>query len=317
MRYFNLFIIALLTGCFSEPPKPSVFQKQYSSGIVKTASLSHDGNFALTVDNTETCVWNNKEKNKIYPCAINSKTSFIELSGISGNNDYYFTSNRLNISLYRISDGILINQWSSGTNIINDIAISENGLLLLLGYRNGSVSTIDVVDDVFTTYKIHDLDINSVSLTRDGMKAFTGSSDKKAILWNIKTGDIISTFKHRSRVNHVDISSTGEKAFSIDAINDRFIWDLHTKSEKIELNTSLKFLEFNDSMFTKDAEKFITGSPNRKIQLWNTTNGELLQQWESYKYESRNRASVLAVSINKNKVITITSDGMYEEFEIQ
>lgn len=317
MRNFSIFIIALLTGCFSEPPKPSVFQKQYSSGIVKTASLSRDGNFSLTVDNTETCIWNNKEKNKIYPCTINSETSFIELSGISGNNDYYFTSNRLNISLYRISDGILINQWSSGENIINDISISENGLLLLLGYRNGSASTIDVVDNVFTTYKIHDLDINSVSLTRDGMKAFTGSSDKKAILWNIKTGEIISVFKHRSRVNHVDISSTGETAISIDAIKDRFIWDLHNKSEKIELNTSLKFIEFNDSMFTKDAEKFITGSPNRKIQLWNTTNGELLQQWKAYKYESRNRASVLAVSINKNKVITITSDGMYEEFEIQ
>lgn len=135
-------------------------------------------------------------------------------------------------------------------------------------------------------------------------------------MWNTKTGEIISLFKHRTRVNHVDISLNGKLAISLDAINDRFLWDLTNKTKRTELNTNLKFLEFNNTAFTSDTNLMLSGSPNRKLQLWRTSDGELIQEWIANKNENRDRASVLAVSINSNNVSTINSDGMYEEFNI-
>ena len=78
----------------------------------------------------------------------------------------------------------------------------------------------------------------------------------------------------------------------------------------------MKFLEFNDTSFSTDGKYLLSGSPNRKIHLWNTSTGELIQQWISHKEEGRDRASVLAVSVRDDKVATISSDGVYELFEV-
>ena len=201
-------------------------------------------------------------------------------------------------------------------NIINDIDIDENGELLVLGYRSGAASIINNTQGSFNTFKIHELDINSVSISSDGTQAFTGSSDKHASLWDTESGKLIFTHKHRSRVNHVDIGADSGLALSLDAISDRFIWDLNSQTKQSELNTSLKFMEFNHTSFSIDGGKIVSGLPNRKIQLWDTSSGNLIQSWISHKHEDRDRASVLAVSINANQIATLTNDGMYEEFQV-
>lgn len=316
MRYFFILCTFLFTGCFSEPPEPSNFKINYSQSIVNTAALSSDGAYALTSNLEKICVWDNNKRNTVYPCVSDSDAGFVELSGISANNQYFYLSNRLSVSLYRLSDGRFINHWATEPNVINDIAISGNGMKMILGYRNGQVSTIDVANNTFNTYKLHQLDVNSVSVSGDGKLAFTGSSDKYATVWNTESGEVISSFKHRSRVNHVDINSTGNLAISIDAIKDRFIWNLTTEEEKVALDTNLKFLEFNDSSFANQGQYILTGSPNRKIHLWHTVTGELERQWISHKEEGRDRASVLAVAIQPNKIMTISSDGVYEEYSL-
>lgn len=316
MRFFSLFFLILLTGCFSEPPEPSIFKANYSGRLVNTATLSSDGVFALISNDKEICVWNNETRDKVYPCVSDSDAAFVELSGISANNQYFYLSNRLSVSLYRLADGKFINQWTTDPNVINDIAISRDGLVLILGYRNGETSTINVIKNTLKTYKLHELDVNSVGVSGDGKLAFTGSSDKKAILWETATGEVKFSLKHRSRVNHVDINEAGNLAISLDAIKDRFIWNVNDNEQQAELNTNLKFLEFNDTSFSKDGKYLLSGSPNRKIHLWNASTGELIQQWISHKEEGRDRASVLAVSINAGKVATISSDGVYEEFKL-
>jgi len=83
-----------------------------------------------------------------------------------------------------------------------------------------------------------------------------------------------------------------------------------------ELQTSLKFIEFNDSSFSADGKKILTGLPNRKIQLWQVIDGELLAEWQAHKIEGKYRSSVLAVAmLNSKQIASINSDGMYEIFE--
>jgi WD40 repeat protein len=176
-----------------------------------------------------------------------------------------------------------------------------------------------------TTYQKHRLDINAVSLSENGQVAFTGSSDKKAQLWNTSNGETVYEFGHASRVNHVDISADGLVGFSIDAVKDRKFWDLKTGKLIADLDTYLKFLEINDSVFSDDKSVFLTGSPRRVLQLWRVADGALIGQWEST--AEYGRASVLSVAMNeaKNKsmakaksvksIVATNSDGVIEQWE--
>nr|WP_022942794.1 hypothetical protein [Psychromonas hadalis] len=65
--------------------------------------------------------------------------------------------------------------------------------------------------------------------------ALTGSSDKKARVWQKSTGENVHGLSHGSRVNHVSLSSDGKIAFTLDAIIDRTFWDLTTGEVIAEL----------------------------------------------------------------------------------
>ena len=291
-------------------------QQRYTTAVVKAAALSNDGAYAVIADNSQVCVWNNATNKKALPCISGQEAEFIELVGISGNNKVFFTSNQIITRLYQRSNGQKIHEWSAGENIINDIAISDNGQLMLLGYRSGQAGIFNVLNNKLSTFTNHRLDINAVALSADGQLALTGSSDKTAVLWQSQTGEKIQTFDHRTRVNHVDMNSDGTLGFTLDSVNDRRIWQLKTHTELSELQTSIKFIEVNSSTFSADNQLMLSGSPKQKIQLWQTKDGELIGEWLSFKDPSRTRSSVLATAfLANNKIATISSDGMYELFE--
>jgi len=284
---------------------------QHSEAVIQATDVSIDGKFTIVAEANSICLWINSTNTLRHPCITSAANNFIEIVGLSKNNNYYFTSNKVALRLYAVQDNKLYGEWQMGDNIINDIAMSANAETILLGFRSGKASILQPLKNSLQTFPIHRLDINSVSLSEDGKFAFTGSSDKKAILWQSSTGKVIQTFKHRSRVNHLNISGDGKIAFTIDAINDRKFWDLSKGSEISELATNIKFIEFNDSSFSSDNKWLLTGSPGRKVQLWQTADGALIAQWEIK--QMRQRASVLAVSFQEDdKVISESSDGVLE-----
>ncbi len=307
----------LLHGCLSEPVTPPLIQQSYTESIVKAADLSDDGELSLFAEQNRVCLWQNTTNTEQF-CLSDSFTSNIEILGLSANKQYFFTSNQLYVFLYNATNGQQVAYWESGQNIINDIAISGDGTILVLGYRSGEASVINTRRNTMQTFKPHELDINTVDVSADGRVAFTGSADKHAVMWDTATGNTIRAFKHRTRVNHVDISEQKHQGLSLDSINDRFVWNLDSALLKADLQTNLKFLEFNDSAFSRDGKSLLTGSPNRKILQWRTSDGELVKQWTSFKVETRDRASVLAVAyLPDNTIASLTSDGVYEVFALK
>lgn len=314
-------VILAISACSPSQVQTSQATKtfRYAQTTVNAAAISNDGMLSLIAEPKKICLWDNQQQKKLMSCIIGSQAEHIELVGISSSKQYFYTSNQMNVRLYRLlpnSQKQLVNEWYADNHIINDIAISANGDTLLLGYRNGQVNVINSLTGEKKIFPQHRLDVNAVALSEDGKLAFTGSSDKTAILWRTTNGDSLSTYSHRTRVNHVDISADGDLGFSIDSINDRAFWQLNNKSEPelSELQTSLKFLEINHSTFSVDKRYFLTGSPKQKIMLWRVSDGELIGQWQSAKI---GRSSVLQVAfISPNTVAIITSDGNYQEFTL-
>ncbi len=287
-------------------------QLDLSEQLVTAAALSDDGRFSLIADGQQVCLWNNDTATLRYPCLSGQEAEQIDIVGITSDNRYFYTSNRLSVSLYDLKSGRLSGRWSDGQNIINDIAIANDGAVLLLGYRSGQAAVIETKTQQFNLYGIHALDINSVALSGDGSLALTGSSDKTAVLWDPLSSKEVHRFTHPSRVNYVALSSDGDTGFTIDAINSRQFFNARNGEPGAQLDSYVQFMEFNDAGFSERAEFFVTGSPRQQIRLWRTRDGSLIGQWQSHKVEGRDRASVLSVAFSGNEIVTLTNDGMLE-----
>jgi len=315
---FYLFLI-ILTGCSKLEVQTSEAKltQHYSELVLKAADISDDGKYSLISNNKKICLWDNQKNSKAYPCLSGLEAQLIELVGISSSKRYFYTSNRINVHLYDFKTGRLITVWTAGDNIINDIAMSADESTLLFGFRSGQASIVSVKTNQITTFQIHRLDINSVSLSADGKTAFTGSSDKNANVWQTSTGDILKTFIHKSRVNHVTLSKDGKNGFTLDAIKGRYFWQVDEGKEMAELQSNIRFIEFNDSKFSDDNSLLLSASPKQKLQAWRVKDGELVGEWQAYKVEHRDRASVINITqISAKEIATITSDGIYQTWSL-
>jgi len=307
----------LLTNCGQSNTFSSnaLTQFKQSTELVSTADISSDGRYSLIADPEKVCVWNNLTSQLQHGCLVGEAKDYIEIVKISKNNAYYITSNQVVVRLYHLNDGKKVGEWRLGENIINDIALSENADVMLLGLRNGKAGVIRPFSNEIFTFKKHRLDINSVALSNDGLTALTGSSDKTAQLWHTKTGKNSFSLKHKSRVNHVQISNDGDKGVTIDSISDHKIWDLKTGESIAELDTHLRFFEFNHSTFSDDNKVLLSGSPKQKLQLWRVSDGALIGQWKAY--QNNSRASVLATSLNAQyQAMSMTTGGMLETWDL-
>jgi WD40 repeat protein len=328
MKFLTLLMVFLFASACSQQEvynSAALSKVNHSKSPIEAAALSYDGELNVVVNTDSVCLWQNKQPTSTPKCLSAAHAKHIEIAHISKNNQFLFLSNRVSVKKYSINNLQIIGEWQVADNIINDISASKNGLLLLLGFRSGKASVIDTQTNKVTTYQKHRLDINAVSLSENGQIAFTGSSDKKAQLWNTSNGETVFEFDHASRVNHVDISADGLVGFSIDAVKDRKFWDLKTGKLIADLDTYLKFLEINDSVFSDDKRLFLTGSPRRVLQLWRVADGALVGQWEST--AEYGRASVLSVAMNDvdkksmanaksvKSVVATNSDGVIEQWD--
>mgnify|MGYP000349314617 CR=1 FL=1 len=320
MKIIIIISLFLLISCSDNTVQTAEATKQqrYSETTIKAADFSADGKYSLLSDNKQICLWDNALNQKKYDCLQGLEAQLIELLGISKSQKYFYTSNRINVHLYDFATGRLITVWTAGDNIINDIAMSEDEGTLVFGFRTGQASIVSVKSNKITTFSPHRLDINSVSISADGKKAFTGSSDKTAVLWNTANGEIIQSFKHGSRVNHVDMSPDATTAFTLDAIKDRYFWLLKIGKQYSELDSNLKFIEFNDSTFANKNQWLLSASPKQKLQLWQVKNGELLGEWQAFITGERYRSSVINIQlISRQEIATMTSEAVYQTWPIK
>ena len=324
MKILILVMLSLLTSACSQQEvfsSKAVSKSIHSKSILEAAALSGDGQLNVVVNNDGVCLWQNlwqsKQQASAPKCLSAAHAQHIEIAQFSNNKQFLYLSNRVSVKKYAINNFQIVGEWQVDDNIINDLSVSKNGQMLLLGFRSGKASIIDTKTNKVTTYQKHRLDINAVSLSENGKVAFTGSSDKKAQLWHTSTGETLFEFNHATRVNHVDMSSDGLVGFSIDSVKDRKFWNLQTGQLIADLDTYLKFIEVNDSSFSDDKRLFLTGSPRQVLQLWRVADGALLAQWQSSM--EYGRASVLSVALNEEQsvkiIVATNSDGVVEQWD--
>jgi WD40 repeat protein len=148
--------------------------------------------------------------------------------------------------------------------------------------------------------KDHSGTVISVSITPDGQRALSGSTDNTCIFWDINSGKALFTLKgHTDDVLCVSMTPDGQRGISCSKDNTCILWDLTTGRA---LHTLKGHADTVHSVsITPDGQRAISCSKDNTCILWDL-----------------NTCAVLLTFKGNNRHISITSDGkvaIYSSYE--
>lgn len=127
----------------------------------------------------------------------------------------------------------------------------------------------------------HSDSVFSVAISPDGKMLASGGRDRTVKLWNLTTGELLTTLtRHSSPVLSVDFSPDGQTLAS--ASNMEFhdgtikLWDVGTGRLRQTLGSSLVSLRTSCVAFSPDGQTLATGHSDAAIRLWHHSSGKKL-----------------------------------------
>lgn len=147
------------------------------------------------------------------------------------------------------------------------------------------------------TLKGHSATVNSIAISADGQTIASGSDDRTASLWNLKTGKRICTFFGCSKgVFSVALSPDGQMVVSGDLDRTITSWKLDTKAMRSFYSHSGSPYSHSGYVysvaFSPDGQTLASGSADKTIKIWN------LRRWVSTRTLTGHSDTVWSVAIS-------------------
>jgi WD40 repeat protein len=164
----------------------------------------------------------------------------------------------------------------------------------------------------------HRRDVSALAVSRDGLRALTGSDDKTLKLWDVTSGKSMASLRgHEDRVSAVDLAASGDLAVSGDWRGAIHVWDARTKKAIATLETGgrvwgVAFCPEGDALLaaandrlwrwsfrsgksqswpqkyasalavSADGSRALVGDSNHEIGLWDPRTGARLATWKAH-----------------------------------
>lgn len=322
LLFFRLWVLSLiLTGCsfaIDEPLKSST----HSKGGALAAVIANDASLSVVSGISQNVtVWDLTQNTAKYHWSHQGEGNNLVVSlAIAYDNSYVVTSDREAFGLWNLTTGDPDGFWRIDESNIRDIAVSNQGRGILVGRSNGKVMFFEPKTGRRLEFLGHQEKINSVDLSPNGFYALTGGNDYVAYLWDTRSGQVIYKFTHPSRVTMVALDPEGRYAFTADSQKLARIWDIQTGKEVSRLHYFERQKIFSSARFSKDGKQLLTGSPTRRIDLWDVATGEKQQEWRVAPREGPQPqgAVVYAVGfLNEHSLISESSSGLAEVWPLE
>ncbi|MGF1761636.1 hypothetical protein L4D76_27795 [Photobacterium sagamiensis] len=312
-RISIILALILLSGCFfsGSEIKRWVLAPEGATSF----SLSRDGRFALFNSAQQGIVlWDLQQNKRLADFGSQDPHHNTVLSStISDNNRYAITATAQNFAVWDLAWGQSEGLWSISDGIIRDVDIANNGQHVVLGLSNGKALYIDLGTGRRLEFLAHREKVNSVAISANGQYALSGGNDYFAYLWDTRSGQIIYSFEHTSRISRVALQRHGKLALTADGTNDIFIWDLASGEKQAELAVRLRQQNLSSARFSDDGTRLVTGTPSRRVELWDSTTGKNLGRWEAAALQDARPPSAVVYDVAitaSGQVISGTSAGI-------
>jgi WD40 repeat protein len=277
---FPLLILMLMACGRSVEP---IEEQQHSAIGSFDAVISNDAKYALVASvNHGAGFWDLSINEKLFNWTHGEQPGDdIIAINISPDGTRAITADQRNFSIWNTNSGKSYGFWRAPARI-RAVALSNKGRYVLLGLEDGRAIHIDMNTGRRLEFTGHREEaVAKVDLSGNGLWAFTGGADYRAILWNSKTGKPKRLFEHKTRVTQLQMSTSGKVAFTSGTLGNAHIWDLSTGAKIASLELGKREYVITSARFSHDEQILATGAPGKDITLWNANNGEKMARWQA------------------------------------
>ena len=315
--FLILLLSLLIVACTGQDTPDKSWQHTGRGSLA--AGISQDASLALVASNAHgLLLWDLNTNAQLHRWS-QGDNNLVLFTDISPNNKYALSSDKTSFVVWDITTGKAIIYSKVRESAIRDIAIANNGDLLI-----GKVNGVVVHVNIFTGRRIeflgHSEKINSIDISPNGRYALTGSNDYSALLWDTKSAQVLHRFIHPTRVSKVVLDPQGRYAFTADSTKLSAIWDLKTGKEVSRLQYPSRSRIFSAVRFSNDGTQLFTGNPGRLLNRWDIATGKQLQQWQVQPRENTRPPSSVIYSIGETKsgkLVTESSSGFAEFWSVK
>ncbi|EAR54625.1 hypothetical protein SKA34_00315 [Photobacterium sp. SKA34] len=295
---FCLFFSTLtLSGCFFSGSE--VQRWQLAPQGATSFSLSRDGRFAIvSAIEQGIALWDLHQNKKLADFGSQDQHHNTVISShISDNKRFAITATAQNFAIWDLGWSQAKGLWSIDDATIRDVAIANNGDDILLALSNGKALFINISTGRRLEFLAHKEKVNSVDLSPNGRYALSGGNDHNGYLWDTLTGQILYPFPHKSRITRVALQRDGKFALTADGTNDIFIWDLTNGKKVSELDITLRQQTLSSARFSDDGSMIATGTPSRRVELWQTSDGKNIGSWKAERQQDTRPATAVVYDV--------------------
>lgn len=201
--------------------------------------------------------------------------------GFSADGRFALTADRDQLVLWSTRSGEALRYWSVPSRV-HALTLTANGRYALLGLASGEAALFDIQNGGVLRVFSHSDDVIAVALATDGRRALTGSDDYSARLWNLDTGEELQRWELRAPVGTVALSSNGNLAFTSSRFSGGLLWDTASGERLWQLPdraSRLKRGRHYSSARLLGAQRLLTGTGDREVQLWDWGSQRELHRW--------------------------------------
>lgn len=313
-------LLVVLIGCQPAPEK--VNKTIHAENGTYAADISDDGRFSLvSTDENGLLLWPRYATNAKYQWQHNENdvSQIIDVD-ISADGEVAVAASRKEFSMWDINSGENLGFWQIGSGDIQKLVVSKKGGTVVLGKRDGTQVAFNPASGRRIEFYGHTESVNVLDISPNGFYVLSGSNDHSAILWDTRSGQIVHRWPLEGRITQVALHPEGHFAFTADATDNAIIRSLPNG----ETVSELKFMDrqriFSAARFSASGDYLITGSPSRRIAIWDTSTGKALSHWRVDLRDGGrpSNAAVLSVLFDEQEqmVISESSAGLAEWWSI-
>ncbi len=154
--------------------------------------------------------------------------------------------------------------------------------------------------------------VERVAVTADGRRAISGSADKTILVWDVETGERLTTLEgHTGVVYGAAITEDGRLAVSGSVDGTVRVWD-------VEIGRCLSTLEGHTGMVldvsvTTDGRLAISGSRDATVRVWDIGTGKCLSIMEGH----TNQVWGVAISADGCRAVSGSADNSVRVWDVQ
>lgn len=309
-------LVAALAACGQrEAPQSSL---ELAARGAFSAALSPDGRLAAIGSLTHGgSLWNLDTAERRFNW--NHRTgalSQITALAFAPGSDAAMTAENDTLVLWDTARGAALSFFNAPATV-NAVALGPGGELALLGLGNGTAVLFDARKGGIRRVLAHGGAVRSVALDAGGRFALSGGDDRSARLWDVASGTELQRWLHDADVRLVALSPDASRALSVSKYERAVVWDTASGREigtlPIYSTRLLRGETFTAAAFSADGKRLLTGTTDRRVQLWDLGPIAQRMEWQLPRRENwkRSGAYVLAVGFGaaEGAALSVSADG--------